>query len=177
MTLPVRLSRAIHLISALWTLGLALLIFLDVLGRSIYSQPIPGTKEIIQNSIVAITFLQLPLAIYSGSMLRTTVFADAVPGSVRRVLRTVCYLLGVVLFVSLIISTYEPLVDAYRIGEYEGEGALRVPVWPVRGLILVTSVFSLFAYLSMIYFDWTGKLIEETAAPGSDNEIDTKVEG
>lgn len=170
MSPPVRLSRAIHLISALWTLGLAVLIFLDVCGRSIYSQPIPGTKEIIQNSIVAITFLQLPLAIYSGSMLRTTVFADAVPGVVRRVLRTICYLLGMVLFVSLIISTYEPLVDAYRIGEYEGEGALRVPVWPVRGLILVMSVFSLFAYLSMIYYDWTGKLVLETAAPGSDNE-------
>ena len=151
----------------MWTLGLALLIFLDVCGRGLYSQPIPGTKEIIQNSIVAITFLQLPLAIYSGSMLRTTVLADAVPASVRRVLRTLCYLLGVALFVSLVISTWEPLMDAYRIGEYEGEGALRVPVWPVRGLILVTAIFSLFAYLSMIYFDWSGKLTNESAAPGS----------
>ncbi len=167
MNLPVRLSRAIHLISAFWTLGLAVLIFFDVLGRSLYAQPIPGTKEIIQNSIVAITFLQLPLAIYSGSMLRTTVFADAVPAPVRRILRTLCYLLGVVLFVSLIISTYEPLIDAYRIGEYEGEGALRVPVWPVRGIIFVMSIFSLFAYLSMIYFDWTGQLAAENTAPGS----------
>ena len=170
---PVRLSRAIHLISALWTLGLAFLIFFDVVGRSLYSQPIPGTKEIIQNSIVAITFLQLPLAIYSGSMLRTTVLADAVPKMVRKVLRTLCYLLGVALFVSLIISTYEPLIDAYRIGEYEGEGALRVPVWPVRGLILVTAVFSLFAYLSMIYYDWSGKLEGETSAPGSDTSQET----
>jgi len=96
--MPVRLSRAIHLVSALWTLGLAALIFLDVAGRSLLSQPIPGTKEIIQNSIVAITFLQLPLAIYSGSMLRTSVLADAVPGAIRRLLRTLCYLLGVALF-------------------------------------------------------------------------------
>ncbi len=168
LSVPVRLSRTVHLISALWTLGLAILIFLDVCGRSLYAQPIPGTKEIIQNSIVAITFLQLPLAIYSGSMLRTTVLADAVPEPVRRLLRTICYLLGVVLFASLIVSTYEPLMDAYRIGEYEGEGALRVPVWPVRGLILVTSIFSLFAYLSMIYYDWTGQLVDETAVPGSE---------
>ncbi len=168
MSAPVRLSRTVHLISALWTLGLAVLIFLDVFGRSLYSQPIPGTKEIIQNSIVAITFLQLPLAIFSGSMLRTTVFADAVPAAVRRVLRTICYLLGAVLFASLVISTYEPLIEAYRIGEYEGEGALRVPVWPVRGLILVTSVFSLFAYVSMIYYDWSGQLIDESAVPGTE---------
>lgn len=165
--MPVRLSRAIHLVSALWTLALAVLIFVDVCGRGIYAQPVPGTKEIIQNSIVAITFLQLPLAIYSGSMLRTTVFADAVPQSVRRVLRTICYLLGIALFVGLIISTYEPFIDAYRIGEYEGEGALRVPVWPVRGLIFVMSFFCLFAYLSMIYYDWSGKLVHENSAPGS----------
>jgi len=149
----------------MWTLGLAVLIFLDVGGRTLFSQPIPGTKEIIQNSIVAITFLQLPLAIYSGSMLRTSVLADAVPKVVRRLLRSICYLLGVALFVGLAISSYEPLLEAWRIGEYEGEGALRVPVWPLRGVILIMSVFGIFAYLSMIYYDWSGKLIDESEAP------------
>jgi len=168
--MPIRLSRAIHLVSALWTLGLAVLIFLDVGGRSFLSHPIPGTKEIVQNSIVAITFLQLPLAIYSGSMLRTSVFADAVPQSVRRVLRTVGYLLGFVLFTALLISSLEPFLDAYRIGEYEGEGALRVPTWPLRGLILLTSALGAYAYLSMIYYDWSGKLVFENEAPGSDFE-------
>lgn len=135
-----------------------------------FSQPIPGTKEIIQNSIVAITFLQLPLAIYSGSMLRTSVFADAVPASVRRVLRTLAYLLGVVLFIGLVLGSYVPFIDAYRIGEYEGEGAFRVPVWPLRGIILVASAFGIFAYLSMIYFDWTNQLTSECEAPGCDRQ-------
>lgn len=167
MIFPIRLSRAIHLVSALWTLGLALLIFCDVSARSMFSQPIPGTKEIVQNSVVAITFLQLPLAIYTGSMLRTSVFADAVPGAVRRILRTIGYLLGVAFFIGLMLGTYEPLLDAYRIGEYEGEGALRVPVWPLRGLILIMSVFGVIAYLSMIYYDWTARLVNENEAPGS----------
>jgi len=170
--IPVRLSRVIHLVSALWTLGLAALILADVAGRSLLAQPIPGTKEIIQNSIVAITFLQLPLAIYSGSMLRTSVLADAVPAAVRRLMRTLCYLLGAALFVGLMISSYEPLLDSYRIGEYEGEGALRVPVWPLRGVILIMSVFGIFAYLSMIYYDWSGTLIEERAAPASRSPSD-----
>jgi len=167
VAVPIRLSRAIHLVSAFWTLALAVLIFLDVCSRTFLSQPIPGTKEIVQNSIVAITFLQLPLAIYSGSMLRTTVFADAVPAFIRRLLRTIGYCLGVLLFIGLVISTYEPFLDAYRIGEYEGEGAMRVPIWPLRGLILITSVFGVFAYLSMIYYDWSGKLVAENEAPGS----------
>jgi len=170
VTAPIRLSRAIHLISALWTLGLAVLIFCDVTSRSLLSQPIPGTKEIVQNSIVAITFLQLPLAIYSGSMLRTSVFADAVPAPVRHLLRTIAYSLGVALFVGLVLSSYEPFIESYRIGEYEGEGALRVPVWPLRGIILLASAFGVFAYLSMMYYDWTGQLQAENEAPESRRE-------
>jgi TRAP-type C4-dicarboxylate transport system permease small subunit len=167
MHAAVRFARVIHIVSAFWTLALAALIFFDVMGREFLSQPIPGTKELIQNSVVAITFLQLPLAIYSGSMIRTTIFADAVPAFARKLLRTMAALLGLILFLGLIWSTWPSFWDAYRIGEYEGEGALRVPTWPVRGAVLVTSVFGLFAYLSMIIYDWTGKLEEEQAAPGA----------
>jgi hypothetical protein len=59
----VGLARSIHLVSAFWTLGLALLIFLDVAGRGVLAKPIPGTKENIQNTVVAITILKLPRAI------------------------------------------------------------------------------------------------------------------
>lgn len=167
MGATIRISRVIHLVSALWTLGLALLIFADVAGRTVLNSPVPGTKEIIQNSVVAITFLQLPLAIYSGSMLRTSIFADAVPDAVRRLLRTLCMLLGLAVFIGLLWSTWPSFWDAYRIGEYEGEGALRVPTWPVRGTVLVMSVFGAWAYLSMIVLDWQGKLANDLEAPGA----------
>ena len=167
MGAAIKLARAVHLFSAFWTLALALLIFGDVTGRSAFNNPIPGTKEIIQNSVVAITFLQLPLAIYSGSMLRTSIFADAMPETFRKVLRTVGAVLGFIVFMGLLWSTWPSFWDAYRIGEYEGEGALRVPTWPVRGTVLVISVFGAFAYLSMIWYDWTGQLIDEEEAPGS----------
>lgn len=168
MGAAVRLARAVHIFSAFWTLVLAFLIFGDVFGRVGLNKPIPGTKEIIQNSVVAITFLQIPLAIYSGSMLRTTIFADAMPSFLRKLLRTFGALLGLALFLGLILSTWPAFWDAYRIGEYEGEGALRVPTWPVRGTVLVMSAFGLFAYLAMIYYDWTGQLEDETAAPDAD---------
>lgn len=168
----IRITRAIHLFSAFWTLGLAFLIFGDVMGRSLFNQPIPGTKEILQNSIVSITFLQLPLAIYSGAMLRTSIFADAVPPFIRRLLRTLGAVLGLIFFIGLIWSTWPSFTDAYRIGEYEGEGALRVPTWPVRGTVLVMSVFGAWAYISMILLDWRGQLIDELRAPGTAFEPD-----
>ncbi len=167
MTAAVRLARAIHIFSAFWTLALAVLIFADVTGREFLNQPVPGTKEILQNSVVAITFLQIPLAIYSGSMLRTSIFSDALPPIGRRILRTFGSLLGLALFMGLLWSTWPSFWDAYRIGEYEGEGALRVATWPVRGTVLAISVFGFFAYLSMIWFDWTGQLENEDAAPGT----------
>lgn len=167
MSPPVKLARTIHLVSAIWTLLLAALIFCDVIGRSMFSQPIPGTKEILQNSVVAITFLQLPLAIYTGSMLRTTVLADAVPKTLRKILRSIAYLLGALVFIGLFLGTYESFFDAYRIGEYEGEGALRVPTWPVRGLILAISVFGVWAYASMLVYDWKNRLTNEIEAPGT----------
>lgn len=167
MRTAIQLARAVHLFSAFWTLALALLIFADVTGRGLFNNPIPGTKEILQNSVVAITFLQLPLAIYSGSMLRTSIFADALPSFGRRLLRTFGAVLAFGVFMALLWSTWPSFWDAYRIGEYEGEGALRVPTWPVRGTVLVISVFGTFAYLSMIWYDWTGQLIDEEEAPGS----------
>jgi len=167
MTAAIKVARAIHLFSAFWTLALALLIFGDVTGRGLFNNPIPGTKEIIQNSVVAITFLQLPLAIYSGSMLRTSIFADAMPPFGRKLLRTFGAVLGLLVFLAMLWSTWPSFWDAYRIGEYEGEGALRVPTWPVRGTVLVISGFGIFAYLSMIWFDWTGQLRHEEEAPGA----------
>jgi len=166
----IKIARAVHLFSAFWTMALAFLIFGDVVGRGVFNSPIPGTKEIIQNSVVAVTFLQLPLAIYSGSMLRTSIFADAVPPFFRKILRTICMILGLILFLGLIWSTWPSFWDAYRIGEYEGEGSLRVPTWPVRGTVLVMSVFGMIAYATMIVLDWRGTLIDETQAPGASSE-------
>ena len=84
MKMQIRGARLLHICSAFWMLALAFLIFADVFGRLVFSSPVPGTKELLQNSVVTITFVQIPLAIYSGSMLRTTILSDAVPPVMRR---------------------------------------------------------------------------------------------
>lgn len=162
----VGLARGIHVVSAGWVLILGFAIIADVLGRSLFSAPIQGTSEVIKNSVVAITFMQLPLAILSGSMLRTEIFADALPLVMRRVFRTVGYLMGMSLFLLIAWSSLEPAAYAYQIGEYEGEGALRVSTWPVRFLLIATAVYSAIAYLTMIWLDWTDQLENEIAYPG-----------
>jgi hypothetical protein len=42
-----------------------------------------------------------------------------------------------------------------------------VPTWPVRGVVLVMSVFGAVAYLMMIVLDWQDRLVDESEAPAS----------
>ena len=72
-----RIAQTTHIVSAFWVLVLAMIIFVDVLGRHFFSHTLLGATEIIRNSVVSITFLQLPLAIYRGGMIRSTILYDA----------------------------------------------------------------------------------------------------
>jgi len=162
----VGVARVIHVVSAVWVLLLGFGIIVDVMGRAVFSAPVQGTTEVLRMSVVAVTFLQLPLAIFSGSMLRTEIFADALPPAGRKLLRTLCYLMGLGLFALIAYASWGAAFDAFRIGAYEGEGALRVPTWPVRFLIIATAIFSALAYLLMIWLDWTDQLEQELAYPG-----------
>ena len=160
-----RIAQWCHLVSAFWVVVLALIIFVDVTGRYLFSMPLLGATEIIMNSVVSITFLQLPLAIYRGGMLKTTVIADAVKPNSQRILRTITNVLGLLFFVATAYSSWQPFVDAWQIGEYEGEGSLRVPTYPVRFLLIVTTAFAALVYLYLLYLDWTGQLEAEHGHP------------
>jgi len=154
----VAVARLIHILSSVWVFILALVILVDVFGRVLFLSPLPGTKEILQNSVIMVTFLQIPLAIYSGSMLRTTLLTDALPPSAKRIMRTLTYVLGFCLFAAIGYASFPEAQEAMRLNEYEGEGSLRIYTWPIRFLMVATSVFAAFAYLSMAIADWTGEL-------------------
>ncbi len=160
--LAINVAKYMHILSSVWVFILAAVILVDVFGRVLFLQPLPGTKEILQNSVIAVTFLQIPLAIYSGSMLRTTLINDLLPDFVKRILRTIAFVLGFVLFAAIGYATFPEATDSYRLAEYEGEGSLRIYTWPIRFLIVITGAFAAFAYLALIVADWRGEL--------SDNE-------
>jgi len=67
------------------------------------------------------------------------------------------------LFAAIAYASFPEAVDAYRIGEYEGEGALRIYTWPIRFLIVITALIAGIAYLTMMFADWRGALSEDEA--------------
>lgn len=159
-----RLSRPLHVLSAVWVILLAVMIFVDVMGRALFSTPFQGTTEILKNSVVSIAFLQVPYAIFLGSNLRTEILAELIGPLPRKIMRTIGFVLGILLFAGLVYSSWTPMWDAYAIGEYEGEGAMRVPTWPVRFLIFFTAIYAAIAYAIMIYLEWTDRIYEEVSA-------------
>ena len=61
-------------IAAIWLILVALTIFAEVTFRNFGF--FLGADQIVQNSVPAIVFLQVPFAIASGTMLRTTLIYD-----------------------------------------------------------------------------------------------------
>lgn len=152
-----RIARATHVVSAAWVLVLAVIIFIDVCGRYFFGLPLLGATEIIKNSVVSITFLQLPLAIYRNGMIRTTLVYGLVGADWQRILRTFTNVMGLLFFLGTAFSAWGPALEALGVSEYEGEGALRVPTYPVRFLVVATSLFAAYVYAYLIYLDWTGR--------------------
>jgi TRAP-type C4-dicarboxylate transport system permease small subunit len=154
-------TRLLHILAAIWLCLIAMTIVVDVVGRFAFNAPLTGTAEIVANSVVAIAFLQIPFAIRTYGMLRTTVVLDHLGTAGRRIFNITTYLLGVAVFLVIAYASWEPMLFSWSIGEYEGEGALRVPTYPVRTFIVVMSVIAAFAYLLLCLRELRGEATAE----------------
>ena len=132
VTLSDRLTRFLLVLAAVWAFVLTFFIVADIIGRSVFNSPVYGVPEIVMNSIVMIVFLQAGYAIRSGSMLRADFVAQRFPPMFGRVVLAAGYLLGAAFFIMILVGGWEAAIRSWVAGEYEGEGALRVPAWPTR---------------------------------------------
>lgn len=154
------------IVAAAWTFGLAFLVMADIIGRTVFSRPIYGTAEMVAASIVIIVFLQVGYAIRSRSMLRADFLVVHLPDKIQRTLLAIGYLLGAAFFLMIITGGWEESVKSFIEGEYEGEGALRVPSWPARWTVLVGSGLAMINYLVMAYLDvFNPKMLNSESDP------------
>ena len=153
ITFSDRLSKFLMVAAAAWAFGLAFLIMADIVGRTAFSRPIYGTAEMVAASVVIVVFLQAGYAIRSRSMLRADFLVILLPDKVQRVLLAIGYLLGAGFFLMIITGGWEESINSFVQGEFEGEGALRVPSWPARWTVLLGSALAMVNYLVMAYLD------------------------
>jgi TRAP-type C4-dicarboxylate transport system permease small subunit len=126
---------------------LGFLICADVFGRAFFNSPVKGTPEIVSMSIVIICFLLAGYAVQSGGMIYTDAVVSlfGVRGQAFALLLSSVF---AVLFFGLIVwGSYEPTLHAWTSGEFEGEGALRIPAWPARVVVLVGAALVVVSYV------------------------------
>mgnify|MGYP002624468006 FL=1 len=130
-----KLTKFLMIFGAVWAFVLCFFILADIVFRGL-NMPLSGTKEIVANSVVIIVFMQVGFAVRSQSMLRADFLVAALPAWASRFLLILGLLLGAAFFFFLLKSGITPALRSFANGEFDGEGALRVPVWPARFAIL-----------------------------------------
>jgi len=145
------ITNALLVIAATLAFLLSFLVVADVTGRVLFNSPVKGTPEIVSISIVVICYLQAAYAIRSGGMLRVDAFVSLLPRPAREALDVIGALLGAAFFGLILWGAYDPAVYSWTSDEFEGEGALRIPVWPARFIMLLGSALAILNYLLLAY--------------------------
>ena len=151
-----RLCTWLNYVAAAWLMVIAVVIFLEVTSRGVFGTFLGG-DEIVTNSVPAIVFLQVPLAIMTGSMLRTYIVYDRLGARWRKFVNACAYLIGMVLFIGVSVGGWSDMIKGWEIGEYQGIGALEVPVYPVRTIIIASAIL-----ITLIYFVLCVGLLRES---------------
>lgn len=147
------------------------LVCADVIGRVVFNSPVKGTPEIVSFSIVVICFLQAPFAIRSGGMIFVDALTSRLPPLGQRVLEIFGYVMGVAFFSIVFWGSIDPSIHAWTSNEFEGEGAMRVPVWPARFIILMGTFLCAFNYLLSAIERLRAPLGEPLRGPGNSGEV------
>jgi TRAP-type C4-dicarboxylate transport system permease small subunit len=145
-----RLVRALLALAAVITFSLSFLVVADIIGRVGFNSPVKGTPEIVSMSIVIICFLLAGYAVHSGGMIRTDVLVGALGPRAKALSSLVTSVLGIGFFGLIVWGSLEPTLHAWTSGEFEGEGALRVPVWPARVVVMLGAALVALIYVSQL---------------------------
>jgi len=139
----------LNAIGSAWVAAITVLICADILGRLLFKFPLVGVPEIVKVSIVAIVWLQIPHTLKTGGHLRSDVVLRFLSGRSRAVADVFAYVLGAIIFGLLVYSGWDTMIQAWEMGEFEGELPVRVPTYPLRSIVLLGAALTALQFLLM----------------------------
>lgn len=139
-------TRACSTLAAFWALALGFLILYDISGRAFFNKPFDGTIELVANSMVSILFLLMPYAIFRGAHIRTTAIYQGLGPYGQRAVDLAACLLGIYFFWAVADGGWADMIIGWEVDEREGEGSIRVPVYPVRTIIIAFAIMAMAIY-------------------------------
>lgn len=142
-----RIAQALLVVAAALAFLLCFLVCADVIGRAAFNRPVKGTPEMVSFTIVIVCFLQAAYAIRSGGMIRVDVLTEHLPARAQHACELFGALAGFAFFALVFWGSLDPVAHAWSSNEFEGEGALRVPVWPARFIVALGTLLAAANYL------------------------------
>ncbi len=152
-----KVSEILQGIAAIWLVFVAFTIFAEVTFRNFGL--FLGADQIVQNSVPAIVFLQVPFAIVSGTMLRTTLIYEFCSKNSKITINVLSFLIGIMLFIGIAVGGWTDMIKGWEIKEYQGIGAIEFPVYIVRTVIIFAAIIIVYIYASLIIDQFRKKII------------------
>ena len=137
-------------IATFWTFMIMFLMTGDVLGRVLFNAPITGTPELVRISIVGIIFMHIPHTLWVNRHIRSDIILSRLKPRTKSIFEIFMFLVGAAVFLGIVTSSWGRMITSWQILEYEGEGALRVPVYPIRSLVILGSALTAVIFLYRI---------------------------
>ena len=141
------ITTCLLVIAAILGFLLSFVVVTDVIGRVAFNSPLMGTPEMVSVSIVMICFLQAGYAVRSGGMINVDFLLVRMPPPVQSYVMGVGALLGLAFFGLVCFGAIDPAIHAWTSNEFEGEGALRVPSWPARFIVVLGTGLAALSYV------------------------------
>lgn len=122
-----------------WTV-IALVTFVDVVGREVFSSPIPGGYEIIQCLMVVGVFFSMPIVALRQGHVKVDLLYQALPDTAVRIVDFVARMAAMAFFGLLAWSMAKLFLHAIHTGERSVY--LHVPHWAVAVIMAVFLAFT-----------------------------------
>lgn len=151
------IMAALNMIGAVWVALIMVLITVDVTGRAFFDSPLFGVPEIVKISVVGLVWCMMAHTLKVGAHLRSTILLDRMPPRLRNAVEILSCVLGVVMFALIVYSGWNNMIDAWQIGEFEGEDPVRVPTYPIRSLVIIGAALTSLQFLVMLVEQIRGK--------------------
>lgn len=152
-----RCLSALNLLGAFWVVLLMLLITADVIGRAFFNSPLAGVPEIVKISVVGLVWAMMAHTLKIDAHLRSKIFLNRMPPDIRRSVEMLACALGAIMFGLIVYSGWDQMIEAWQIGEFEGEEPMRVPTYPVRSLVLIGAALTAIQFCIMFVEHLRGK--------------------
>ena len=148
-----RTMEFLNAVGSVWVAIITILICGDIFGRVMFNTPIIGVPEIVRVSVVGIVWFQFAYALKIGAHLRSEIILYRLPEKGKIIVDLIGCILGLIIFALVVYSGWDPMIEGWRIKEFEGELPVRVPTYPIRTIVLIGATLTALQYFLFIIRD------------------------